>query len=165
VAWIKLHEAIQGPLEDVKRRSGVYLVRWAGREKGIARMKGQDPKSTLYIGFGKNLGRRIRSLWRKFMEPKSRARHTMVDTLVYCSLVETIRSEELEIAWVPFGSESEALAQEWAGIRFYTERYGEPPPLNLSVGRKRFAIAGLAEIGKSKVVSPVKEELRSLIDP
>jgi hypothetical protein len=152
-------------LDDVKDKAGVYVIRWASKEQGIWRLKDVDPKSIIYIGYGKNLKRRIGSLWKKLREPQSKVRHTMVNTMVFCNLVESIRPEELEIAWVVFQEKEEAETQEWATIRFYAQKYGEPPPLNLFVGRKKFAIVGLAEVERSKVISPVSNELKSLVDP
>uniref|UniRef100_A0A7J3Z561 Uncharacterized protein n=1 Tax=Ignisphaera aggregans TaxID=334771 RepID=A0A7J3Z561_9CREN len=57
----------------------------------------------------------------------------------------------------------EAEDQEKLAILEYTSRYGEPPPLNLQVGRQYFMILGLGELGKSKLVGELDPELRSVL--
>jgi hypothetical protein len=89
----------------------------------------------------------------------------MVETIIFCSLIETIRPEELEIAWVVFREEEETRMQEWLAIHSYAGKYGELPPLNLLAARKRFAIVGLGELDKNRIASSVSEELKSLVDP
>ena len=157
---------------DVPTEPSVYVVFWVrdGKPVPIPRILGVDEKGVLYIGTTrskKGLRRRIRDLWisvqmaRRHIEGKHYP-HTFGPSLVYTGLHNLIRDEEL---WSYFKEFSiyEAEYQEKRAILEYTSRYGEPPPLNLQVGRQYFAIIGLGVYGRSRVVGELDHDLQAVL--
>uniref|UniRef100_A0A7J3Z931 GIY-YIG nuclease family protein n=1 Tax=Ignisphaera aggregans TaxID=334771 RepID=A0A7J3Z931_9CREN len=164
-------------------KPGVYIVFWVreGRPVPIPRILGVDRRGVLYIGStGKGRGRgrecaegrkglrgRIRELWRSIEmvyghRERRRYPHTFGPSLIYTGLYKVICVEDLWIYYKVFNA-CEAEYQEKLAILEYTNKYGEPPPLNLQVGRQYFAILGLGEVNKSRVVDELDPDLRLVL--
>ena len=150
----------------------MYVVFWIrdGKPVPIPRILGIDEGSILYIGTTrskKGLRRRIGDLWisvqmtRRRIERK-RYPHTFDPSLVYTGLHNLIRDEEVWIYFKEF-SVDEAENQEKRAILKYMRRYGEPPPLNLRVGRQYFAIIGLGVYGRSRVIDRLDPDLQTVL--
>ena len=160
---------VKGGFRGVPERAGVYVVFWAknGKPVAIPRIRCLDEKGVLYIGSAKNLRQRVRNLWtsikvaRRFGVRKKYP-HTFVVSLVYTGLLDTIADQELCFYFKAF-DEQNARHQEKAALFEYTRRYGEPPPLNLSIGRAYFMVLGLGVLGKSRLASKLDPELREAL--
>ena len=169
--------------KDVPTEPGVYIVFWVreGRPVPIPRILGVDERGALYIGStGKGKGKdvecargkkglrdRIRELWISIemvysFRRRKRYPHTFGLSLVYTGLYKVICVEDLWIYYKVFNA-CEAEYQEKLAIFECTSRYGEPPPLNLMVGRQYFMLLGLGELGKSRLVDKLDPERRSAL--
>jgi len=155
---------------------GVYVIFWLRGENNveICRFLGVDKKGVLYVGSAKNLRKRCRSLKRNILlalqvakgKDDSKIRnftHTLAPSLLYTGLAEIISLEELRIYYKVFSTEEEARDQEALILYEYTRRYGEPPPLNLKIGREYLMILGIGRFGKSKLVGDLDPELASML--
>ena len=168
---------------DIPTEPGVYIVFWVreGKTVPIPRILGVDERGVLYIGStskGKNkdekcteskkgLKGRIRKLWISIEmvyghRERERYPHTFGPSLVYTGLHKVVRVEDLWIYYKVFNA-CKAEYQEKLAILKYTNKYGEPPPLNLQVGRRYFMILGLGELDKSRLVGELDPDLRSVL--
>jgi len=143
--------------------SGIYVVRWSRRGKPITiqRLGGTDLNGILYIGSAKKLRRRLRTLWNGI---NGQGKHTMGKTIIFCKLHEIISPNDFQIAWEKVKNHDTALGQEWAAIVEYSQKFKEPPPLNLNLSRTKYALAGLAEAGKSRFAYESDEFVRALLE-
>ena len=73
-----------------------------------------------------------------------------------------IRDEELWIYFKELGTD-EAEYQEKRAILEYTGRYGEPPPLNLQVGRQYFTMLNLGIVGKLRPIGKLDPDLQTAL--
>mgnify|MGYP000249114699 CR=1 FL=1 len=174
--------ALKG-FRDLPTKPGVYIVFWVreGKPVPIPRILGVDERGVLYIGSAgkgkgkdvecaegkKGLRKRIRNLWISIEmvyghRERGRYPHTFGPSLVYTGLYKVIGVEDLWIYYKVFNV-CEAGYQEKLAILKYTNKYGEPPPLNLQVGRQYFMILGLRELDKSRLVGELDPDLRSVL--
>jgi len=149
---------------------GVYIVFWMKNSRcvEIPRMLRIDRKGVLYIGSSKKLKNRLRNLWISLQMARSRAKrkkypHTFGPSLIYTGLIDRILDEELMICFKHFKNENYAKDQEKLALLKYTRYYGEPPPLNLNVGRKYFLILGLGEVGTSRLVPKLDADIKNAL--
>jgi len=167
---IPLIELSRNRFSDVSETPGVYVVFWFrdGKPVPIHRILGVDERGVVYIGSTKkSLKNRLRRLWISAeMAYGRRVRkkypHTFGVSLLYTGLHTVIGDDELTIFYKSFNPD-EADYQEKLAILEYTRRYGEPPPLNLKIGRRYFAIAGLGLYGESRFVDELDRELREVL--
>jgi hypothetical protein len=163
IEWYRLEDLADTKFHAVpKDKSGVYFVRRSknGKAVPIPRLSGVDDKGILYIGSAKKLRRRIRELWRGITGKVEE--HTIGKTIIFCNVSEIVKQDEYEVAWEELESHETAIGQESAAFKSYADKYKEPPPLNLSVRREIFAIAGLAIVGKSRVAYTPDEFVMAL---
>lgn len=157
--------------ESIPKKPGVYIVFWVkdGKPRSINRILGIDERGVLYIGSTKaSLRRRLRDMWRSVEVARCRIKlkkypHTFGPSLLYTGLHELIADQELWVFFKEFG-ENAAKKQEMSAILEYTRKYGEPPPLNLQVGRQYYIILGLGLLGKSKLKADLDPDLRSALN-
>jgi len=169
--------------KDVPTEPGVYIVFWVreGRPVPIPRILGVDERGALYIGSTgkgkgkavecaggkKGLRRRIRNLWISIEmvyghRERRRYPHTFGPSLVYTGLHRVVEVKDLWIYYKVFNV-CKAEYQEKLAILEYTNKYGEPPPLNLQVGRQYFMLLGLGELNKSRLIDTLDPDLRSAL--
>jgi hypothetical protein len=166
-AWYKLEDLAGERFSNIPKSPGVYFVRWSrgGKPVPIHRLGGCDNKGILYIGSSKrDLRRRIREFWKATTE-KNVEQHTIFATLAFCDLSDLVRLSELEVSWKVLGSPEDARGQEWAAIYLYCRKYKEPPPLNLSIGRKRYMILDLGELDEAFPAPEADDYVKSVLDP
>lgn len=165
IQWNRLIDLPLKKFRDVPKLSGVYFVRWSrnGKPVSIPRLRGVDHKGILYIGQAKNLRRRLRELCRGIKRNDAEA-HTISKTIIFCKVFEIIKFGEYEIAWEELGTHDDAIRQEWAAIRLYAKKYREPPPLNLSIRRKLYAIGGIVRTWTDRIASKPDEFVRLVIN-
>ena len=176
VIGVRLVDLDRTRFTGVPKQPGVYFVCWVrnGKPVPIQRLLSVDENGILYIGSTKakaGLRGRLRQLWnsvKKAREGKGTGPHTFGPTLVYTSLISRnnrkgIKIDELVVWYKAYDDGRYAEAQEKMAIYEYTNRYGEPPPLNLRVGRRYLAIVGLAEAGKSIPAPKLDPELEKII--
>jgi hypothetical protein len=176
-----LKELEANEFKDLPAKPGVYIVFWfrGGRPAPIPRILGVDERGTLYIGSAgksktkgraksvsrvKGLRDRIRELWISIkmaygLKERKRYPHTFGPSLVYTGLCKVINAEDLWIYYKVF-DECEAEYQERLAILEHTRGYGEPPPLNLQVGRQYFMLLDLGELDKSRLVGELDPDLQ-----
>jgi hypothetical protein len=142
---------------DIPEAPGVYVVQWVERDdrqlvpRRIPRILNIDNAGILYIGSAEELHGRLKilksSISRVFEAYRGgslfnedllkRIEHTAAETIIYTNLVETLGSEDnLQVCYKVFNDEKDAELQEVLMLYRYTRCYGEPPPLNLGVGRE-----------------------------
>lgn len=164
--WIKLVD-FPKYAQELKGKFGVYILRWVKNEKPveIKRIGGVDPKGILYIGTikRKDLKDRISNLQYGTLKRKA-GYHTAADSFIFFSLHELVKDEELEVAWSVFKTIEECNHQEWLALKNYAEKFKELPPLNLVVGREKFAVIGIAKVGKVRVAGELDKKLKMLIN-
>jgi len=175
----QLMELASNRFRSVPVKPGVYAVFWirGGKPVSIHRILGVDNKGVLYIGSAsrskkgaknrKWLRGRVKALWISIEKACSRRErkcypHTFGPSLVYTGLNNVIRDEELWIYFKEFSAD-EARYQEKRAILEYTKRYGEPPPLNLQVGRRYFMMPNLGELGRSRLVGKLDLDLQTVL--
>jgi len=158
-SWTKLSE-----VSNIEDETGVYIVRWIinGVPQKIGRLGGIDSKGILYIGSAKNLKKRTKRLWRGVKEQKPI--HTAARSYIFTNNYDFIDPKDIEITTIVFDRLHEARTQEWNALKYYGNRFKELPPLNLIVGRKRFAVVGISKVGSSKVGTEINDKLKILID-
>jgi hypothetical protein len=47
----------------------------------------------------------------------------------------------------------------------YCRKYKELPPLNLSVGRRKYMILGLGRLGEAPLAPKIDDYVKSVVDP
>jgi len=167
---IPLIELSRNRFSGVPETPGVYVVFWFrdGKPVPIHRILGVDVRGVVYIGSTKeSLKKRLRRLWISIEmayghRVRKRYPHTFGISLLYTRLHTVIRDDELTIFYKSFNPD-EADYQEKLAILEYTRRYGEPPPLNLKIGRQYLATAGLGLYGKSRFAGELDRELREVL--
>jgi len=154
----------------IPRNPGVYVVCWIkeGNVTPVPRILGVDKAGILYVGSAANLVRRLRSLIKAIRtargeNEKSNNKHTLAQTLLYTGLIEKISSKDLLLYYKTFNSKKEAEIQEALFLYEYTRLYGEPPPLNLKVGRQVSMILDLGRLGESVITGELDPELATLL--
>jgi len=153
---------------SVPTNPGVYIVFWwrNGKPVPISRVLGVDMKGVLYIGGTTgSLRRRLKDLWYSVRAARKGKHeweypHTLGVSLAYTGLLNIIKDNELAIYYKDM-DRSEAELQEKLAILEYTRRYGEPPPLNLKIGRRYTTIWNLSLKGKQ---GKLDEDLREVLD-
>jgi len=135
---------------NVPEKAGVYMILWVKNRKPVTiqRIRGSDERGILYIGSAVNLRRRMRELWRSIQIVRRLKtypeEHTFGATLLYTGLHDVIADQELYICFKVLNKQ-EAKKMEKEELLKYTRRYGEPPPLNLNIGRRYFMNLGALE--------------------
>jgi hypothetical protein len=151
---------------------GVYIVCWIkeGNVIQVPRILGVDKAGILYVGSAASLARRLRSLIKAIRtargeneKPSKKYKHTLALTLLYTGLAEKISSKDLLVYYKIFNSKKEAEIQEALFLYEYTRLYGEPPPLNLKVGRQVLMVLNLGILGKSVITDELDPELAKLL--
>ncbi len=167
-----LVELVANDFKNVPKRPGVYIIFWIRDRKprSIHRILGTDKKGILYIGATKSkkgLRGRLRDLrvsvqMVRGQRKRKRYPHTFGPSLAYTGLSNIIKDNELGVYFKEFSKE-DAEYQERLAFLNYTRKYGEPPPLNLQVGRYYFTIVGLGIVDKSRLVGKLDDDLRSVL--
>ena len=169
---IRIKDPAINKFKDLRDKPGVYIVFWIknGKPMVIGRICGEDRKRVLYIGSSRNLREELRKLWESvetIVERKKCKRrgyyHTLSPSLVYTGLFQRVKSEDLWVYVKEFATKEEAEAQERRALLEYTRTFGEPPPLNLQVGREYFLILCLGKVGKSKLAPELDPDLKSAL--
>jgi len=164
----KLVEFARSDFKSVPKGPGVYVVFWMrdGKPIPISRILGTDERGILYIGATRGLKRRLKKLWNSIDAIRGKRKrkkfHTFVRSLVYTGLLNIIKDDELRVYFKEFSKE-DAEYQEKLALLEYTRKYGEPPPLNLQVGRQYFEIYGLSIYGESRYADELDDDLRSVL--
>jgi len=152
----------------IPRSPGVYVVCWVREDNvvPVPRILREDKAGIFYVGSAANLAERLRSLIKTIRmargeneKPSKKHRHTLVLTLLYTGLAERISRKDLLVYYKTFTSKKEAEIQEALFLYEYTRLYGEPPPLNLKVGRQVLVILNLGVLGKSILAGELDPEL------
>jgi hypothetical protein len=163
LTWRNLADLASDGFSEVPRDdSGIYVVRWSKERKSIPiqRLGGKDENGILYVGSAKKLRRRVRTLWNGI---NGHGRHTMGKTITFCKLQEIIHTDEFEVTWESVKDHDIALGQEWAAIVDYSQKFKEPPPLNLNLSRTKYGLTDLAEFDKSGFAYESDEFVRALL--
>ena len=152
--WKNLQELASEKFSGIDNTPGIYFIRWVKNEVPVPinRLGGSDKNGLLYIGQTKTLRRRFQRIWRGItteINTKTNI-HTLRKTIFFCKIHEVINLDEYEIAWKQLQTKNEAQGQEAAALKLYTEKFNEPPPLNLKLCRSRYAIWGLGIWDHSK---------------
>jgi hypothetical protein len=165
VNWCKLEYLARRRFVDVPKSPGVYFVRCSrgGKRVAIYRLGGRDEGGILYIGSSKDLRKRVGRFWRAIT--RGVGQHTVFSTLAFCGLSDLVKSSELEVSWKALRSPEDAERQEWAAMYLYCRKYKEPPPLNLSVGRRKYMILGLGRLGETPLAPKIDDYVKSVVDP
>jgi predicted GIY-YIG superfamily endonuclease len=165
VSWCKLEDLARRRFVDVPKSPGVYFVRWSrgGKPVAIYRLGGRDEGGILYVGSSEDLRRRVGQFWRAIT--RGAGQHTVFSTLAFCELSDLVKSSELEASWKALMSPEDAESQEWAAMYLYCRKYKEPPPLNLSVGRKKYVILGLTRLNEARLAPEIDDYVKSVVDP
>jgi hypothetical protein len=142
---------------DIPEAPGVYVVQWVERgdkqlvPRRIPRILNVDNAGILYIGSAEKLRSRLKNLKRSISKVfeayrggslfnedlLKKIKHTATKTIIYTNLVETLGSEDnLQVCYKVFNNEKDAKHQEALMLYRYARCYGEPPPLNLGVGKE-----------------------------
>jgi predicted GIY-YIG superfamily endonuclease len=140
----------------IPRSPGVYVVCWVREDNvvPVPRILRVDKAGILYVGSTANLASRLKSF---------KYKHTLALTLLYTGLAEKISSKDLLVYYKTFNSKKEAEIQEALFLYEYTRLYGEPPPLNLKVGRQVLMVLNLGILGKSILTGELDPELTRLL--
>lgn len=168
-AWINLQDLASNSFNSpkVENEPGIYFLRWKKGENAVVinRLGGSDNNGLLYIGETKDLRRRFQRIWRgiKKVNKISRTPHTLTRTIFFCKLHEEINSDEYEIAWEGLSTKIEAQVQEAVALKLYTEKFKEPPPLNLQICRPKYASWGLNYFDPSGWLAEPDEFVKSII--
>ena len=167
-----LVELVANGFKNVPKRPGVYIIFWIRDRKPIPihRILGTDERGILYIGATRSkegLRGRLRDLWVSVQMVRGQRKrkkypHTFGPSLAYTGLFNIIKDDELWVYFKEF-SKDDAEYQERLAFLDYTRKYGEPPPLNLQVGRYYFTIVGLGIVDKSRLVGKLDDDLRSVL--
>jgi hypothetical protein len=159
-------------VHTIPESPGVYVVCWIkeGDVVPVPRILGVDKAGILYVGSTTNIANRLKSLLKTIRmargeneKPSKKYRHTLVLTLLYTGLAERISSKDLLVYYKTFTNKKEAEIQEALFLYEYTRLYGEPPPLNLKVGRQVLVILNLGILGKSILAGELDPELTTLL--
>lgn len=165
--WENLQKSASNKFPGIENKPGIYFIRWKKNEKPIIinRLGGADSNGLLYIGESKNLRRRFQRIWQAIekVHKINKTQHTFSNTLIFCKLHEEIGSDEYEILWQHFSTKIEAQIQEAAALRLYTEKFKEPPPLNLRVCSQKYTNWGLEYFNHSKWSAEPNEFVKSII--
>lgn len=153
---------------NVQNNPGIYFLRWKKYENPVTinRLGGSDSNGLLYIGESKDLRRRLQRIWRGIIKSnklRSKTLHTLRKTIIFCKLHEEINIDEYEIAWQHFSTKIEAQVQEAAALMLYTEKFKEPPPLNLKLCREKYVDWGLGDWDQSRWSGEPNEFVKSII--
>lgn len=162
--WHKLEDLATKGFHEVPNVSGIYVVRWSrdGKPVCIPRLGGSDLKGILYIGRAKRLRRRVRQLWAGVNQKAKK--HTIARTIIFCKVFQLVNLNEYEISWEEFQTGKDAEDQEWAAFKLYGEKYREPPPLNLVIHRKLYAVFGIATFGEFRFAPEPHDFVKSVIN-
>lgn len=148
VNWVNLQALASNKFLDVRKKPGIYFLKWTkfGIPVTLKRLGSSDRNGLLYIGESKDLQRRLKRLW-KGIKKVDTADTKRVDTLrkaiIFCNLHKEINSEDYEIAFQHLPTKLDAQIQQAMALQLYTEKYKEPPPLNLKVCKKEYLSWGL----------------------
>jgi hypothetical protein len=166
--WENLQSLAFNKFPNVENNPGIYFIRWKKFENPVTinRLGGSDDAGLLYIGESKDLRRRFQRLWRgikKVDEPKNTAFYTLRKSLIFCKLHQEIKSDEYEIAWQHVSTKLEAQVQQAVALKLYTEKYKEPPPLNLKVCEQKYLKWGINPSDYSRWNGKANDFVKSII--
>ncbi|MCR8463704.1 MAG: hypothetical protein QXH55_05925 [Candidatus Korarchaeota archaeon] len=158
-------------LRYVPEKAGIYIVFWIkdGKPIPIPRILATCNRGVLYIGSSNKLRERLNALKISIEIARGKRRrknypHTFGPSLIYTRLIEKISDNELYVWFKPFEDyEDQYKHQEMLALHEYTRKYGEPPPLNLQVGREYFAIVGIGKFGKSRLAPELDPEIKEVL--
>jgi hypothetical protein len=165
IEWFKLRDLATQKFKSIPKTPGIYFMRWVkdGTPVSIPRLAGSDNRGILYVGSTVRLRRRIRDLW-KGINGKIEA-HTIGRSIIFCKVSEIISMDDYEISWEELETHGNAKGQEWTALKLYANQYKEPPPFNLMIYRKLFAVWGIFKWGESRWAYEPDEFVKSIIDP
>ena len=168
IIWKNLKDLASKDFPNVQRNSGIYFLRWVknGNPVKINRIAETDNKGLLYIGKSNDLKNRFKRIWNGInSDKKSNYKNipTLRKTIFFCKIHELIKIDEYEITWQQLSTKIEAESQEAAALKLYTEKFKEPPPLNLKLCREKYAIWGLGNWDDSKWLVEPNNFVKSII--
>jgi len=168
VNWVNLENLASNKFFDVTKSPGVYFLRWkkCGNPVIIKRLGSSDTVGLLYVGESKDLRRRFQRLWnaiKKVDAPVSKRVDTLRKAIIFCNLHKEINSNEYEIAWQHLSSKLEAQIQQAVALQLYTEKYKEPPPLNLKVCKGEYLSWGINPTDYTRWKGKANEFVKSII--
>ena len=168
INWQNLLTLADNKFPGVEDKPGIYFIRWKKYSDPVTinRLGGPDSNGLLYIGESKNLRKRFQRLWRgikKVNDTTSKTIHTLRTTIVFCRLDKEIKLNEYEIIWQHLATKIEAQIQEASALTLYTEKYKEPPPLNLKVCRQKYLNWGLTTSEEARFMGKTNEFVKSII--
>ena len=166
--WQNLQTLADNQFPGVKDEPGIYFIRWKKYDTPVTinRLGGPDSNGLLYIGESKNLRKRFQRLWRgiaKVNDTRSKTIHTLRTTIIFCRLDKEIKLNEYEIIWQHLDTKIEAQIQEASALTLYTEKFKEPPPLNLKVCRKKYLNWGLVTSDENRFMGKTIDFVKSII--
>jgi len=71
----------------------------------------------------------------------------------------------IAISWEELETGEIAKGQEWVALKLYANQHKEPPPFNLMIYRKMFAVWGMFKWGESRWAYEPDEFVKSVIGP
>ncbi len=168
IIWKNLKGLASKDFSYVERNPGIYFLRWVknGIPAKINRFTESDPEGLLYIGKSNDLKSRFKRIWNGInLEKKSEIINipTLRKTIFFCKIHEIIKIEEYEITWQHLSTKIEAESQEAAALKLYTEKFKEPPPMNLQLCREKYAFWGLGNWDDSKWLVEPNDFVKSVI--
>lgn len=148
VNWVKLQALASNKFLNVQKSPGIFFLRWKkfGIPVMIKRLGSSDSNGLLYIGETKDLRRRVQRLWKGIKsvdEPGTKRIDTLRKAIIFCNLHKEINSEDYEIALQYLPTKLEAQIQQAVALQLYTEKFKEPPPLNLKVCKTEYLTWGI----------------------
>lgn len=148
VNWVNLQDLASTNFSNVTKSPGIYFLRWKkfGIPVIIKRLGSSDSNGLLYIGESKDLRRRFQRLWKGIKnvdESDPKRIDTLRKAIIFCNLHKEINSNDYEIALQHLPTKLEAQIQQAVALQLYTEKYKEPPPLNLKVCKGEYLNWGI----------------------
>lgn len=136
--WLPLKEV--GP-DSIKPRSpGAYRVRGMGhnqRPHPVPQIGGTDREGLLYIGSSeKSIRGRLRAIAGILYRKRERG-HPMASHFIKYRLDRWIPRSHLEVSWIATPTRKTAIDLERRSLRRYVHRFGNLPPLNYQLPRKK----------------------------
>jgi hypothetical protein len=168
INWENLQDLASNKYPGVQNKPGIYFIRWKKYETPVTinRLGGSDSNGLLYVGESKDLRRRFQRIWLGINivnDTKTKKSDTLRKIIVFCRLHEEINSDEYEIAWQHLSTILETQVQVAAALKLYTEKYKEPPPLNLNVCGEKYLNWGLKYFDQTRWTAKPNEFVKSII--
>ncbi len=168
INWVNLQNLAFNKFFGVDEVPGIYFLRWKkfGNPVLIKRFGASDSMGLLYIGESKNLRRRLQRLWKgieKVEEPEVKRVDTLRKAILFCNLHNEIGSDEYEIVWQSLSTKLQAQIQQAVALQLYTDKFKEPPPLNLKVCRTTYLKWGINPSDYEKWSGKANEFVKTIL--